>query len=84
MSNRYHDKYSNELIIGMNMQAEEDDATAKSKRWSNNLTKPAGQELKDSLDPGSDFLIELEQILTNTKPISDAPCLRFRGKQEMG
>lgn len=30
------------------------------------------QELKDSLDPGSDFLIELEQILTNTKPISDA------------
>lgn len=30
------------------------------------------QELKDSLDPGSDFLIELERILTNTKPISDA------------
>lgn len=46
MSN--HDKYSNELIIGMNMQAEEDDVTAKSNRWmrwSNNLTKPwAGAE----------------------------------------
>lgn len=29
----------------MNMQAEEDDVTAKSNRWSNNLTKPwAGAE----------------------------------------
>ena len=48
-------------------------------RWSFPVFPPRPchpKELKDSLDPGSDFLIELERILTNTKPISDAPCLR--------